>query len=133
MWTPGTNDQKTVTFSNGKYGGWLLWGSDETADKLTGMTFSQVTNYNAVFVAGGSLLSTSSYEHYTWLSRQGGPLVPIVYHAHDILYFSLRGLWTNEDEATLSGQLWAPNFFTGFCAQVPKANNNYYLGIQTGL
>lgn len=133
MWVPGVNDERTVTFSDGRYGGFLVWGSDEEADKRTAMSENQTLYRFATFFAGGSLLSTTTYERYTWLSRQAGPLVPLVYQPNDILYFSLRGYWTNEDEATLSGAAYAPNFFTGFVAQVPKASNNFYLGIQTGL
>jgi hypothetical protein len=83
---------------------------------------------------GGSLISTSTYEKYTYASRVGGgPLVPIVYQENDPLYFSLRGIWTNEDELTLSGNPNAPCFFTGTCAQIPKEINRFFLGIQTSL
>lgn len=133
MWTPGVNDERTVTFSDGRYGGFLIWGSEEESDRLTAMTDSQQAYRYATMFAGGSLMSTSTYERYTWASRQAGPLVPLVYAPNDPLYFSLRGWWTKEDEATLSGAPYAPNFFTGFVAQVPKASNNFYLGVQTGL
>jgi len=133
QWTAGTNDERTVTFSDGHYGGILLWGSDETGDQYTAMTENQLEYRLATFVAGGSLISTTAYERYTWASRQIGPLVAIVYAINEPLYFSLRGYWTNEDEATLSGAAWAPNFFSGFVAQLPKANNDYRLGIQTSL
>lgn len=133
MWTAGVDDERTVTFSDGRYGGFLIWGSDEESDRFTGMTGNQAAYKFATLFAGGSLLSTRTYEQYTWASRQAGPLVPIVYRPNDILYFSLRGWWTNEDEATLSLAPYAPNFFTGFVSQVPKASNNYFLGVQTGL
>lgn len=133
-WTPGVNDQWTVTPSDGRYGGFLLWGSDEIADQYLSQTGNQRLERFAVIGTGGWLISTSTYERHTWASRTGpGPLVPIVYQPNDILYFSLRGYWTNEDEATLSGAAHAPNFFTGFVAQVPKASNGYFLGVQTGL
>jgi len=133
MWVPGVNDERTVGLSDGHYGGILIWGSDELADQYNSQTGNQVSCRYATFMSGGGLISTSSYERYTWASRQLGPLVQIIYRPNDFLYFSLRGLWTNEDEATLSGALYAPNFFTGYVAQVPKASNNGYLGIQTGL
>lgn len=132
-WITGVNDERTVEISDGRYGGVLLYGSNEVPDMHTGLTTNQLMHKFAVILAGGNLLSTTSYERYTWASRQAGPLVPLVYAPNDILYFSLRGLWTKEDEATLAGKPWAPNFFTGFVAQLPKSNNNYYLGIQTGL
>lgn len=132
-WVTGVNDERTVEISDGRYGGVALYGSDEVADMHTGLSGTQVTAQFITILLGGNLLSTSTYERYTWASRQVGPLVPLVYTPNQILYLSLRGYWTNEDEATLSGAAWAPNFFAGFVSQVPKANNNYYLGVQTGM
>jgi hypothetical protein len=127
-------DEVVVGYSTGYYGGFMLWGSDESADQYTAMTGNQIAYGTGVMLCGRSLISTSTYERYTYASRVGpGPLVPIVYQPHDILYFSLRGLWTNEDELTLSGSLLKPCFFTGFVAQVPKPVNQFYLGIQTAL
>lgn len=135
MWTPGSDDVRTVTFSNGLYGGYVLWGSDETADQWNAATRNQLTHHFVVMGAGGHLISTSTYEKYTWASRQGpGPLVPLVYQANDILYMSVRGRWTKEDEATLANLPHAPNFFTGFVAQVPRLDNGVlFLGIQTSM
>lgn len=135
MWSPGTNDERTVSLSDGRYGGILIWGSNELADQYNSQTGNQVSCRFATFMAGGGLISTSSYERYTYASRLAGPLVLITYRPNDFLYFSLRGLWTNENEATLTvpPRPWAPDFFTGFVAQVPKASNNWFLGIQTGL
>lgn len=130
-------DDRVVTYSNGLYGGYLLWGSDESADQYTSMTGQALKYAEAVMVTGRSLISTVSYEKYTYASRiahaldSTQPLVPIQYNVRDPLYFSLRGLWTNEDEMTLSGAPKAPCFFTGFCAQKPKITNSYMLGIQT--
>jgi hypothetical protein len=88
------------------------------------MTGQQLTYGYAVMVAGRGLISTSSYEQYTLASRTGpGPLVPLVYGANDLLYFSLRGLWSKEQEA--------PNLLSsGVVAQVPKAVNEFFLGVQ---
>lgn len=133
MWCSGVEDERTVTYSNGLYGGILLWGSDEIADELTAATRNQLEYRFATIMLGGSLISTSTYERYTYASRLGGPLVPLVYNPNDILYLSLRGWWTKEDEATLSGAVYAPNFFTGFVSQVPKVSNNFFLGVQTGM
>jgi hypothetical protein len=132
-WVPGVNDERTVEISDGRYGGVLLYGSDEVADMHTGLSGTQRTARWATVLFGGNLLTTSTYERYTWASRQAGPLVALVYTSNQVLYFSLRGYWTNEDEATLSGAAWAPNFFTGFVVQTPKVNNDYFLGVQTGL
>jgi len=133
MWSPGVNDERTVTFSNGNYGGVMMYGSDEVADMHTGLSGGQQLARYATMLLGGSLFSTRTYERYTYASRQMGPLVPIVYNPNQILYFSLRGWWTNEDEASITLAPYAPDFFTGFVAQVPKASNNYYLGVQTSL
>jgi hypothetical protein len=134
QWVDVAADVRTVTYSAGLYGGFLVWGSDEIADRHTAMTRNQLVYAEATMFSGGCLMLTSSYERYTWASRTGGgPLVPLVYGANDVLYLSLRGLWTREDELTLSGSTLAPAFFTGFVAQVPKASNVNFLGIQTSM
>lgn len=123
-----------VTYSDGIYGGFLLWGSDEVADKFTGMTGNQVSEGYGIFCAGGWLLSTITYERYTWASRQLGPLVPITYTVGERLRWSNRGWWTNEDEWTPSGDPRAPNnYFTAYVVQVPRPENNQYLVVQTSI
>lgn len=134
QWTPATADDRRVTYSGGLYGGFLVWGSDEPGDKFTAMTRQQPTYRYATMFSGGCLMATTTYERYTYASRVGGgPLIPLVYLPNDVLYLSLRGLWTKEDEMTLSGAPEAPAFYTGFVAQVPKVLNRYYLGIQTSM
>ena len=134
QWSDSSDDEHVVTYSRGLYGGFLLWGSDESGDEYTSMTRSQLIYRYATFCAGGWLISTLAYERYTYASRTGGgPLVPLVYEPNDPLFFSLRGLWTKENELTLSGDPLAPAFFTGFVAQLPKPQNKHYLGIQTSL
>ena len=130
---PSGVDDRIVTYSKGLYGGFLIWGSDEIGDKFTAITRQQPYWRYATMFSGGCLMSTTSYEKYTYASRIAGPLVPLVYSPNDVLYFSLRGLWTKEDELTLSADPLAPAFFTGFVAQVPKASNVYFMGIQTSL
>lgn len=134
QWVDSTLDELVVSYSKGLYGGFLIWGSNESADQYVSTTQSQIVYQRAVMMKGRALLSTSTYERYTYASRiGGGPLVPLVYSPHDLLYFSLRGLWTKEDELTLSGDPLSPAFFSGFVAQIPKANNQFFLGIQTSL
>ncbi len=138
QWADSTVQEPLVTYSTGLYGGFLIWGSDESADQFTATTRSQVVYRTAVMFAGGCLMSTSTYEKYSYASRIAyglglGPLVQIDYAPNDLLYLSLRGFWTNENELTLSGSPLAPAFFTGFVAQVPKAANRFYLGIQTSM
>lgn len=132
MWTSTGTDDRVATYANGLYGGILIWGSDESADQYTAMTGQYRTYRYATFMAGGALISTSTYERYTYASRlAGGPFVPLQYGPNDLLYLSLRGYWTKENELTLSGSPFAPAFFTGFVAQIPKASNNMFLGVQT--
>lgn len=134
QWADSASDERVVTYSSGLYGGFLVWGSDEDGDRYTAMTGQQPHYRYATLFSGGCLISTSTYERYTYASRlAGGPLVPLVYHIQDILYLSARGLFTNEDELTLAGSPLAPAFFTGFVSQVPKATNNHWLGIQTSM
>jgi hypothetical protein len=133
QWVDSTTDERMVTFSSGLYGGFLIWGSDESADQFTAMTKQQLVYQYAVMLSGGCLMATTSYELYTYASRiSGGPLVPLVYQANDLLYLSNRGLWTKENEMNLIDPTTSA-FFTGFVAQVPKSVNNNFLGIQTSM
>lgn len=132
QWVDSTSDDRVVSYSTGLYGGFLVWGSDEEGDRYTAVTRSQPHYRYATMFSGGCLIATSSYERYTYASRQAGPLVSLTYGIQDALYLSQRGLWTNEDELTLSGSP-TPAFFTGFVAQVPKGSNRLFLGIQTSM
>lgn len=133
QWVDSANDERVVTFSSGLYGGFLVWGSDESSDQFTAMTKQQLIYRYAVMLSGGCLMATTSYERYTYASRTGGgPLVPLVYGANDILYLSKRGLWTKENEMGIVDPL-DPAFFTGFVAQVPKSVSSNFLGIQTSM
>lgn len=134
QWTNSTKDDFAVTYSDGLYAGFLLWGSDEASDQFTATTRSQPFYRFATMGVGGWHILTRSFERYTWASRQAGPLVPIVYNPSDRLVFSLRGYWTSEDEWSLSGDPRAPNgFYIGFVSQAPNAANGFYLGIQVSL
>ncbi len=134
QWVASNADEPTVTYSAGLFGGFLIWGSDESADQYTAMTEWQTTYGYVVMMTGRAVISTSSYERFTYASRiGGGPLIPLVYAPHQLLYFSLRGLWTLEDEMTLSGAPLAPAVHTGWVCQLPKAINQFFLGIQTRL
>ena len=135
QWAPSDKDEFLVTFSDGLYAGFMLWGSNESSDQYTGMTQNQVNYRFGTCCAGGWQIQTIAYEHYTWESRQGpGPLVEIEYHASDRLVFSLRGIWTIEDEFTLSHDPRAPNnYYIGFVSQAPSGTSAYYLGVQTSI
>lgn len=131
-WTTATaSDERVVTYSDGRYGGILIWGSDEEGDRFTSTTRQQPHYRYATLWSGGCLVATSSYERYTYTSRVSGPLVPLTYAAQDTLYLSLRGLWTNENELDITASLLGPAPAAGVVAQVPKALNRNFLGIQT--
>ena len=125
-WTDDPNsDTFIVTASAGLPGGFLLWGSNELADQLISYTANQPTYSFATYCFGPWSISTRTYEQYTLASRTVGPLVPIVYTSGEPLFFSLRGLWTNEDESGLG-------FVVGAVMQVPNASLNLnYLGVST--
>jgi hypothetical protein len=135
MWTPSPNGLPTVTLSNGYYAGFALWGSNEASDQHTAQTGQFLAYRYVVIGSGGWIIMTQAYEHYTWASRTGGgPLVPITYNAGDRLLFSLRGLWSIEDEWSLSADSRAPNnYFIGSVVQAPRAANNLFMTIQTGI
>jgi hypothetical protein len=98
------------------------------------MTRNQPAYQFATVGAGGWIIMTTSYEKYTWNSRQSGPLVPLTYTASDRLVFSLRGYWTIEDEWTLSNDLRKPNnYYIGFVMQAPTSSTEGYLTIQVSI
>jgi len=130
QWIDSSSEVPVVSYSNGLYGGFMIFGSSESADQYVSSTLNQVVYQTGVMMAGNAIISTFTYEKYTYLSRIGpGPLVPLVYSPGNPLYFSKRGLWTKEAEGTLLG----PNFFTGFVVQSPMPINQFFLGIQTSL
>jgi len=135
QWVPASGDQMLVDLSDGFYGGFALFGSDEISDKFTSMTGNQPAYKYVTLGAGGWLIATTAFEKYTYVSRTGGgPLVPIDYHASDRLVISLRGLLTREDEFTLSGDPRAPNsYFISFLAQCPVLERNNYMTVQVSV
>lgn len=136
MWADSPHQEPVVSYSNGLYGGFMLYGSGESADQFKSDTRRQLVHpQSAVMMAGNAIISTSSYERYTYASRlAGGTLDPLVYAPGAPLYFSRRGLWTIEDEASQGTPLpFAPAFFTGFVTGIPSPVNQYFLGVQASL
>lgn len=132
MWVDSLDDIFKVDFSDGRPAGFLLWGSNEAADQFISYTKNQPTYNFAVLCFGSWLISTSTYEKYTYQSRQAGPLVLNTYTPGQPLYFSLRGLWTPQDEWTLSADPRAPNtFYMGMTVEAPSATNSNFLSLQT--
>lgn len=131
QWFGVVGDERVVTYSEGHFGGYLVWGSDESADQYTAMTRQHLTYQYGVMAFGGSLMATTTYERYTYNSRlSGGPLIALTYTANVPLYLSLRGLWTLEDELSLVSSPLAPAPVAGFAAQIPKSVNSNFLGVQ---
>lgn len=126
------NDLFQVDYSDGRFGGFLLWGSNEVSDQYVAYYKNQPTYRFAVMCIGSWVVSTLTFETYTYASRMAGPLVRNVYVPGNKLRFSLRGYATPEDEWTLSGDPRAPNnFFIGRVIQPPVAFNNNYLEFQS--
>ena len=109
QWYNSNRDELTVCLSDGLAEAFFLWGSDETADKFTSMSRSQPTYKFAVVGMGGWIISTSSFEQYTYATRSLPSPTPIDYTPSENLFYSLSGRLTNEDEWTLSGDPRAPN------------------------
>lgn len=131
QWTGSVDDEMIVTFADGPFAGFLVWGSDEEGDDYTAITRNQPHYRFATMFGGAALISTSSHERFTLASRLAGPLVPLTYNVNQPLYQSLRGLWTNEDELTITGDPRAPAPLAGLVAQQPKVGNRQFLGVQT--
>jgi hypothetical protein len=133
-WVESSKDELCVTYSDGYYAGFLLWGSDESSDKFVASTGNQPAYRFATIGAGGWLIVTSTFERYTWESRQAGSLVEIVYKAGDRLLFSNRGYFTTQDEWSLSDDPRKPNaYFIAYVAQPPTDANNHYMTVQTSI
>lgn len=137
QWVDSTKDEFQVGYSDGLYGGFLLWGSNESSDQLISQVQQQPLYGYGILCAGGWLMQTVAFERYTYASRTGpGPLVPITYTVGQRLVFSNRGLFTNEDEWTLSGDPRAPNeYFIANVVDVPRPNLRgvYYITLQTSI
>jgi hypothetical protein len=135
-WAPSPDDNFLATYSDGTYGGFVLFGSNEIADQYSAYTGNQPKYRFTTCCTGTWIISTVAYEKYTLQSRLVPPLVPNVYTVGQRLTFSNRGLWTSQlapfDEWTISGDLRAPNnYLVGSIIQAPGPENNYHLMIQT--
>lgn len=133
-WAATVTDNFVGTYSDGTYGGFALWGSNEPSDQLISYTGNQPLYRFAVVCVGTWVIATSSFEQYTLESRLVPPLVPNVYVPGNRVRFSLRGLFTPQDEWTISGDPRAPNgFLVGSVIQAPGPENSNYLMVQTTL
>jgi len=136
-WVDSSKEEFLVDYSDGIYGGFLLWGSNETADALTSMYGWQLTYNTAIFCAGGWLIATRTVELYTYASRHSaGPLVPITYRVGERVLFSSRGFWTNESEweqQVPPDPRGVNGFYIGSVVQAPSADNGYFIVLQTSI
>jgi hypothetical protein len=136
QWVDSPLDEFMVGPSDGLYGGFLLWGSNEDSDQYISLIGQQVAYGYAILCAGGWLMNTRTFERYTWASRQVGPLVPIAYTEGERVRFSLRGFWTNENEWLISGDPRGSNgFFVGSVVQQPTPNDKgeLFLTLQSSI
>ncbi len=137
QWADSMKDEFLVSYSTGRYGGFLLWGSNEPSDQYIALVGQQVAYGYGILCAGGWLIQTRTFERYTYASRTGGgPLVPITYVIGERLVFSLRGFFTNEDEWTIASDPRAPNdFFIASVADIPHPNlrGDLYLTLSTSI
>lgn len=135
LWMDSDTNQFQVDFGDGVRGaGFALWGSDEDSDQLTSITGYQVTSGHLVIGAGSWILMTRTFERYTYASRISPPLVPISYTEGEHLLWSLRGLFTNEDEWSITGDPRAPNGnFVGNVVKAPSTLTNNFMTVQTTL
>lgn len=133
-WAASASDTFFATYSDGTYGGFLLWGSNESSDQYVAYTGNQVTYKYAQACFGTWVISTVAYERYTLASRLVGPLVENAFVVGERLRFSLRGLWTPQDEWTISSDPRGSNgFLIGSIIQAPSEQNNFHLMLQTAL
>lgn len=136
-WVDSPRDEFLVTYSDGLYGGFLLWGSNESSDQFVSTEEQQPTYGYGTICLGGWLMMTRTFERYTWASRNGGgPLIPLTYTVGQRVLFSLRGFWTVEDEWTASGDPRGANgYYVGSVVQAPTLNEQGvpYLTLQTSI
>lgn len=139
QWTVPIQDEFLVTQSTGLYAGFMLWGSNESGDQFTAMTRNQPYYRFGTIGAGGWHIMTTTFEKYTYASRQVGPLVPLVYHTSDRLVFSLRGYWTKEITEWVDSGIpdlvarGLNEYYIGFVTQVPSDLTLGYLGVQVSI
>lgn len=131
QWFDTGSDEIAVTRTDGNGQGFILWGSDEDSDRFTGMTRNQPAYEFGTMCFGGWLLATRTFETLTLAS---GRTVPIVYTPNQDLLFSLNGLFTNEDEWTVSADPRAPNDnVVGVIVQPPSAATDNFMTLQIRL
>lgn len=129
-WYDNGRDELAVTLSDGLAQVFLLWGSDEVSDRYTSSSGQQPAYRFAVVAMGGWIVSTTSFERYTYATRALPVPTPITYQPSEDLFYSLSGKLTNEDEWSLSGDPRAPNNnVVGVVIQAPSAATSDYITV----
>lgn len=143
-WTDDGSGEPCVDIADGRYCGFMPFGSNEPSDQYTSMTGQNPLYRYITLFFGGNFMATTSFEKYTYVSRHGpGPLVPLVYTAQQFLYVSENGKITNQDEsnpAVNPGGLFPngdpilePFLFFGLCSVPPTEKTNGRLFVQTNV
>lgn len=141
-WVDEGTGELTVAIADGRYCGFLPFGSSESGDQYTAMTNQNSTYRYATMFFGGNIFYTRTYEVYGYLARHSlGPVVPLVYGVGQFLYVSENGKLTTEDESDFG--IFPPHpfpdgtpitvrfVFFGVCAVPPSAATKNYIAIQT--
>lgn len=143
-WVDDGSGQPVVALADGRYCGFMPFGSSEPSDQYTAMTNQNPLYKYVTLFFGGNFLATTTYERYTYISRHAGPpYVPLVYSAQDFLYVSENGKITNQDEsdpAVNPGGLFPDGspilvrfLQFGICSVPPSAASKDYLFAQTNV
>lgn len=133
-WSSATSDTFLVSYSDGAPGGFLLWGSNEDSDQYVAYQANQPTYKFAQACFGSWVISTVAFEQYTLESRLLRPLAENTFVVGQRLRFSLRGLFTPQDEWLISADPRGSNGNEiGMIIQAPSSRNNYHLMLQTAL
>ncbi len=148
-WFDDGTGEPCVKKADGRFCGFLAYGSDESADQWNSFTHQNASYSYGVVTFGGNFFATRTYETQGYLARNGlGPVVDLVYTANQKLYVSENGLITNENESDL-GTYGAHNYpdgspvvdmsheVFGIVAVPPNAENSAmgtnYIVVQTNL
>lgn len=143
-WIDDGSGQPVVAMADGRYCGFMPFGSSEPSDQYTAMTNQNPLYKYVVMFFGGNYAATTTNERYTYTSRHGGgPLVPLVYNSQDFLYVSENGKLTNQDESNPlvnpgglfpdGSPILVPFLQFGICAVPPSAATKDYLHMQTNV
>jgi hypothetical protein len=137
----GTGDM-CVRLGDGRFSGYLPFGSNETGDGFTSI-FSQNQRYGyATMAFGGGIFYTRIFETQTYQARNGlSAPTAITYPSNAPLYVSENGKLTAEDESDIAvnptglfpdgDPIVIPFSAIGVCVVPPSTRTKNYIGVQT--